>query len=154
VHSTTIYHLRSRSSSSVTTLKVVNRDRATILTKTSPAARFHRYVTRCSAITVAPFAWATLDQQHPRGAVDQGPSEADRHKIPPFRATPARSADGSAEPLWQQDVQILLIVTDPRHVAVRSQQRGGYVEFGAFVDDVVNPICPAQNLKLAGLVEQ
>ena len=56
-----------------------------------------------------PGAWATLDQQHPRGAVDQGTSEAGRHKTSPFRATTARSADGSAEPLWQQDAQILLI---------------------------------------------
>ncbi len=56
-----------------------------------------------------PGAWATLDQQQLRVAVDQGTSEAARHKTPPFRATPARSADGSAEPLWQQDAQILLI---------------------------------------------
>src|SRR5258708_36975444 len=138
----------------MTVLKVVKRDRAKILTKTSPAARLHRYATQCSATTVAPFAWATLDQQHLGGAVDQGPMEADRPNIPPFRATPACSTNGGAEPLWQQDAQFLLIVTDPRHVAVRSQQRGGYVEFGAFVDDVVDPICPARNLKLAGLVEQ
>ena len=39
-------------------------------------------------------------------------------------------------------------------MAVRSQQRGGYVEFGACANDVVDPICPARNLKLAGLVEQ
>src|SRR5215469_4283006 len=56
------------------------------------------------------------------------------------RATPARSAAGLAEPLWQQDAQLLLIVTDPRHVTVRSQQRGGHVQFRAFVDDVVDPI--------------
>ena len=56
-----------------------------------------------------PGAWATLDQQHPRGAVDQGTSEAGRNIPPPFRATTARSAAGLAEPLWQQDAQILLI---------------------------------------------
>src|SRR5258708_2391783 len=138
----------------MTVLKVVNRDRAKILTKPSPAAKLHRWRTRWSASTVALFAWDTLDQQHLGGAVDQGPSEADRHKISPFRAIPAHSTNGGAEPLWQQDAQILLIVTDPRHVAVRSQQRGGYVEFGAFVGDGGDPICPARNLQLAGLVEQ
>ncbi len=56
-----------------------------------------------------PGIWATLDQQHPRGAVDQGTSEAGRHKPPHFQATTARSADGSAEPLWQLAEQILLI---------------------------------------------
>ena len=56
-----------------------------------------------------PGAWATLDQQHPRGAADQGTSEAGRHKTPPFRATTACSADGSVEPLWQLAAQILLI---------------------------------------------
>src|SRR5258708_14893859 len=127
----------------MTVLKVVNRDRAKILTKTSPAARLHRYATRCSATTVAPFAWATLDQQHLGGAVDQGPSEADRHKISPFRAIPAHSTNGGAEPLWQQDAQVLLIVTDPRHVAVRSQHRGGDVEVGAVVGQLVDAICPS-----------
>ena len=87
-----------------------------------------------------PGAWATLDQQHPRGAVDQGTSEAGRHKTPPFRATTARSADGSAEPPGQLAEQILLVFTDPRHVAVRPQQRRGHVQFPAFVDDVVDPI--------------
>ena len=87
-----------------------------------------------------PGAWATLDQQHPGGAVDQGTSEAGRHKTPPFRATTARSADGSAEPLWQLAEQLLLVFTDPRHVAVRPQQRRGHVQFPAFVDDVVDPI--------------
>ncbi len=54
-------------------------------------------------------AWASLDQQQPGGAVDQGTSEAGRDIPPPFRATTARSAAGLAEPLWQQDAQILLI---------------------------------------------
>src|SRR5947209_20628074 len=116
----------------MTVLKVVNRDRAKILTKTSPAARLHRYATRCSATTVAPFAWATLDQQHPRGAVDQGPSEADRHQIPPFRATPACSTNGRPEPLWPQDAQILLTVTDPPPVALPSHPRGGPIPFRPF----------------------
>ena len=53
-------------------------------------------------------------------------------KAPPFRATTARSADGSAEPLWQPAEQILLIFTDPRHVTVPSLEppvttRGGLV---------------------------
>jgi hypothetical protein len=76
-----------------------------------------------------PGAWASLDQQQLRVAVDQGTSEAGRHKTPLFQATTARSADGNAEPLWQQDAQILLIFTDPRHVAVRSQQHRGHVQF-------------------------
>src|SRR5260221_7332377 len=126
----------------MTVLKVVKRDRAKILTKTSPAARLHRYATQCSATTVAPFAWATLDQQHLGGAVDQGPSEVDRHKIPPFRATPACSTNGGAEPLLQQDAQILLIVTDPRHLAVRSQQRGGDAPIRGFFCDVGGALCP------------
>src|SRR5258708_33739059 len=123
----------------MTVLKVVNRDRAKILTKPSPAAKLHRYATRCSATTVAPFAWATLDQQHLGGAVDQGPSEADRHKIPPFRATPACSTNGGAEPLWQQDAHILLIVTDPRPAAARSRQPGGDARFGALSATAVDP---------------
>ena len=56
-----------------------------------------------------PGAWATLDQQQRGGAVDQGTSEAGRHKSPPFRVTTARSAAGLAEPLWQLAEQILLI---------------------------------------------
>ncbi|KLL12478.1 hypothetical protein BL254_11340 [Protofrankia sp. BMG5.30] len=43
--------------------------------------------------------------------------------VPPPRATTARSADGSAEPPGQLAEQIPLIFTDPRHVAVRPQQR-------------------------------
>src|SRR5258708_18608001 len=102
----------------MTVLKVVKRDRAKILTKTSPAARLHRYATQCSATTVAPFAWATLDQQHLGGAVDQGPSEVDRHKIPPFRATPACSTNGCAQPLLHPDAQIPLVLSDPPPLSV------------------------------------
>jgi hypothetical protein len=47
-----------------------------------------------------------------------------RHTLP---ATPVSSADGGAEPPWQLVEQILLIVTDPRHVAVRPQEYGGHV---------------------------
>ena len=70
------------------------------------------------------------------------------------RLTTARSVDGSAEPRGQLAEQILLVVTDPRHVAVRPQQRRGHVQFLADVDDVVNPICPARHREPAGLVEQ
>jgi hypothetical protein len=99
-----------------------------------------RDATRCNATTVAPFAWATLDNSTPWGCCCQGTSEAGRNIPPPVRATPARSAAGLAEPLGQLDAQLLLVVTDPRHVAVRPQQRRGHVQFGAFVDDVVDPI--------------
>jgi hypothetical protein len=55
-----------------------------------------------------------------------------------------RSADGSAEPLGQLAEQILLIFTDPRHVALWPQQRRGHIQFLADLDDVVDPICPAR----------
>jgi len=72
----------------------------------------------------------------------------------PFRATTVRSADGSAEPPGQLAEQILLIFTDPRHVAVRPQQRRGHVQFLADVDDVVDPVCPTRHREPAGLVER
>ena len=98
-----------------------------------------RDATRCNATTVFPVPGPPLTTAPP-GCCCQGTSEAGRHKTPPFRATTARSADGSAEPLWQLAEQLLLVFTDPRHVAVRPQQRRGHVQFPAFVDDVVDPI--------------
>jgi hypothetical protein len=41
----------------------------------------------------------------------------------------ARSVDGRAEPLGHLANQILLVFADPRHVAVRPQQRRGHVQF-------------------------
>ena len=57
------------------------------------------------------------------------------------------SADGSAEPLGQLAEQILLVFTDPRHVAVRPQQHGGHVQFLADVDDVVTPGTAARSAR-------
>ena len=71
-----------------------------------------------------------------------------------FRATPARSADGGAEPPGQLAEQILLIFTDPRHVAVRPQQHRWHAQFLADVDDVVDPVRLARHREPAGLVEQ
>ena len=71
-----------------------------------------------------------------------------------FDAETARSAEASAEPLGQLAEQTLLVFTDPRHVAVRPQQRRGHVQFLADVDNVVDPICPARHREPAGLVEQ
>ncbi len=50
--------------------------------------------------------------------------------------------------------EILLVFTDPRHVAVRPQQYGGHVQFLADVDDVVDPVRPARHREPARLVEQ
>src|SRR6266540_1643541 len=79
-------------------------------------------------------------------------------RIPSQRPTlsgqTARSVDGRAEPLGQLAEQIRLVFADPRHVAVRPQQRRGHVQFLADVDDVVYPICPARHREPAGLVEQ
>ena len=50
-----------------------------------------------------------------------------------------------AEPLWQLAEQLLLLFTDPRHVAVRPQQHRGHVQLLADVDDVVDPVCPARH---------
>jgi hypothetical protein len=47
-----------------------------------------------------------------------------------------------------------MVLTDPRHVAVRRQQRRGHVQFLADVDEVVDPIRPARDREPAGLVEQ
>jgi hypothetical protein len=78
-----------------------------------------------------------------------------RPEIGPALSSPtARSADGSAEPLGQLAEQILLVFTDPRHVAVGPQQRRGHVQFLADVDDVVDPLCPARHREPAGLVEE
>ena len=44
--------------------------------------------------------------------------------------------------LPQLDLQILLIVTDPRHVPVRPQQHRGRVHFTAHVSGVVDPVRP------------
>src|SRR5712691_6148125 len=99
-----------------------------------------RDATRCNATTVFPAPPTSLDNSTPSGCCCQGTSEAGRHKPPPVRATTARSAHGSAEPLGQLAEQLLLVFTDPRHVAVRPQQRRGHVQFPAFVDHVVDPI--------------
>lgn len=48
-----------------------------------------------------------------------GPVRYRTGRVTPLPATPANSADGGAEPPRQLVEQILLIVTDPRHVAVR-----------------------------------
>ena len=69
-------------------------------------------------------------------------------------ARTCESADGGTEPLRQLVEQIPLILTDPRHVAVRPQQHGWYVDLLADVDDVVDPVHPASDRKPAGLVEQ
>ncbi len=58
---------------------------------------------------VFPVPGPPLINSNAGGAVDQGTSEAGRHKPPPFRVTTARSAAGLAEPLWQLAEQILLI---------------------------------------------
>ena len=55
---------------------------------------------------------------------------------------------------WAGGRAVLLIFADPRHVAVRSQQHCGHVEFVAGVDDVVDPVRPAGHREPAGLVEQ
>jgi hypothetical protein len=50
----------------------------------------------------------------------------------------------AAEPPWELADQFLLIVTDPRHVAVRPQQHRGDVQFLADIDDVVEPDLPTR----------
>ena len=62
--------------------------------------------------------------------------------------------DGTAEPLPQVPEQLLLVVADPRHVAVRSQQERGHLELSARVDHTVDPLSPAVDREPAGLIEQ
>jgi len=59
-----------------------------------------------------------------------------------------------AEPLGQLAEQIRLIFADPRHVAVRPQQRRRHVQFLTDIDDMVDPIRPPGDREPAGLVEQ
>jgi hypothetical protein len=63
------------------------------------------------------------------------------------------SPGGGAEPPGQVAEQFLLIVTHPRHVAVRSQQRRGDVQLVADVDHVVHTVGPAGHREPAGLVQ-
>jgi hypothetical protein len=60
----------------------------------------------------------------------------------------------AAEPPSSLADQFLLLVTDPRHVAVRPQQHRGHLQLLADADDVVDPLRPAHHPKPAGLVEQ
>jgi hypothetical protein len=80
--------------------------------------------------------WAVLDRQHlgviePDDLVLLGLDRRHDVAYPVTTARPsgqtARSVDGRAEPLGHLAEQILLIFTDPRHVAVRPQQRRGHV---------------------------
>jgi hypothetical protein len=64
------------------------------------------------------------------------------------------SADGRAEPRWHLAEEICLVFAGPGHVTVRPQQHGGYIQFLAAVDDVVDPVGPPGDRESAGSVEE